>query len=77
MLSEHFVNQVSFFAIEMTIRIKVTMILKVKDQNDCPKKKKKTKLIITTKYKHQKYVFGDWHTQKYHLIDTYWEIRKF
>ena len=41
------------------------------------KKKKKTKLIITTKYKHHKDVFGDWHTQKYHLIDTYWEIRKF
>ena len=37
-------------------------------------KKKGTKLIITTKYKPQKDVFGDWRTQKCHLIDAYWEI---
>ena len=76
MLSEHFVNQVSIFATEMTIRIKVTMISKVKDQMVAKKNKsiKRTKLIITTKYKPQKDVFGDWRTQKCHLIDAYWEI---
>ena len=28
-------------------------------------------MIITTKYKNQKDVFGDWQTQKYHLTDAY------
>ena len=49
------------------------MISKVKDQMVAKKNKsiKRTKLIITTKYKNQKDVFGDWQTQKYHLTDAY------